>query len=144
MFSPTRTKDTESAANSPRGSPNSMMKHQRGNLSTDMGYLNAATASIEKPDLIPKGAHVRNSSLAVRTGALNDLRKSHQVPSTGGLQYKVSVAEMVSSSKRNGGDQELGVPGMETKRLLVPNLEKPNSFNITKEHAIKKDYMSVL
>lgn len=87
---------------------------------------------------------MRNSSLAVRTGALNDLRKSHQVPATGGLSYKVSVAEMVSSSRRNAGDQNYGVPGMDPKRVFVPNLEKANTFSMTKEHAVKKDYISVL
>ena len=52
----------------------------RVNMSTDMGYMNnSQMTSIEKPELIPKGIHVRNSSLAVRTGAMNDLRRSQPV-----------------------------------------------------------------
>ena len=51
---------------------------------------------------------------------------------------------MVASSKKNGGEQEFGVPGMETKRMLIPALEKPNSFSIPREHAVKKDFVSVL
>jgi hypothetical protein len=51
---------------------------------------------------------------------------------------------MVNSSKKNGGENDFGVPGMDPKRLIIPNLEKPNSFSIPKEHAVKKDYMSAL
>ena len=66
------------------------------------------------------------------------------MPASTGLNYKVSVADMVNSSKKNGGENDFGVPGMDPKRLIIPNLEKPNSFSIPKEHAVKKDYMSAL
>lgn len=51
---------------------------------------------------------------------------------------------MVNSARKNGGEEQFGVPGLETRRMIVPALEKPNSFSIPKEHAVKKDYVSVL
>lgn len=75
-------------------------------------------------------SHKRLSSLAIRSAAKNDLSRSVIVSPKN--TYKVSIQEMVGSSKKS--DKGFGVEGMETRRVIVPNLEKPSSFTIPKDN----------
>ena len=42
--------------------------------------------------------------------------------------YKVSIQDMIGAGKKKNG-----IEGMETKRVIIPSLEKPTSFSIPRD-----------
>ena len=76
----------------------------------------------------PNPGHKRISSLAIRSAAKNDLSRSVAVSPSN--TYKISVQDMINSNRKS---TNFGVEGLECKRVIVPNFEKPSSFSIPKD-----------